>query len=514
MGTRFSFARLGIGRGSSRTVSDLQIDMMTDVDSAGSVRPAVRKDPHSQWETYTISIPSMRYASPSPRSSRFPSYKSPLPSPTAAHTRHDSGARLLDRGHLEERDYDVESLKEIDSGYHDPVENNLSPRTSEARSNSGRQSYIPSVPYLTYEEPAPVEENPRISTKFWRRSGGSSRRLSTSTSPRTPAEDSRRTSKDGSRRLSVRFDPSVSQQPSIAPRYSFLDFSSTPPSSNSSDILTAPAEREGSRAVPPAAPSAAVKPIIKGPRPLPSIAVSVPLGLMDSQPLPRDSLQSPYPRSLTVSPVDPSETSTETRSTPTPPDYQHMQYFSPVAPSPSTRTPIYPLPRMPPSARPSDLEPLNVVPSIDQYNPQFRGVEESPTDSFARSVSEINFRHMSASTSSSRRTSNYHAQYVPVVHKPLIVQKILGMQASPSALHPEGSETPRASTPRLEPLRRVEEPEMLSPSPSTPFMQRVLRIGGGHERGLSQASSQDFSTKSASPGGLSPSNSRSNMRKS
>ncbi|KAF7965168.1 hypothetical protein HWV62_45280 [Athelia sp. TMB] len=502
-GTRFSFARLGIGRG-SQSPSDLDIDMATELDSAGSVRHAVHKDPHSQWETYTISMPSMQYGPASPVSSRFPRHQSPIPSPPAvpanSHTRQDSGARLLDRGRSSgERDDDTDSSKHTDSGYHDAVEINLSPRTSEARSFNNPR---PLVPYLTYEEPTPVEEHPREprrssreSSKFWRRSR-SSHRSSVANEPMPPSKGPRR-SMNGRHLSLVRFDPSASQPPSAIPRYSFLDFSSSSSSSNSSGTFFAPLGSEQQQQVSPTTP----EPPSKRSRPLPNIATSVPLGILRSRPLQQETLHPPYSRSPPISPDYSSEPETETPSTPTPPDYDHSRSFNPIVPPPS-RAPTFSLPLPPISTRPSGPT-LLTASSTQRYHPEYRDIEESPTESFARSVSDINFRHISSSTASSRRTSAqgpYALEPPARMHKALIVQKVLGMQTPPTAQ--DEAEHPRASLSRLEPLRRMEDPEIRSQSPSTPFMQRVLRRAGGNERGSSQdfASPKSANSEASSPG--------------
>lgn len=220
-----------------------------------------------------------------------------------------------------------------------------------------------------------------------------------------------------------------------------------------------------------------------------------------SQSLQQDAQHPPYPRSLSISPEYSAEQGTEISRATNSPDYEHLRSFNPIALPPS-RAPTFSLPLPPILTRTSGLTPLTES-SAQRYHPQHGDIDESPTDSFARSVSDINFRHISASTASSRRTSAqgpYALEPPSRVHKPLIVQKVLGMQTPP--ITSGEAEPSRSSLTKLEPLRRAEDSEMCSPSLSTPFMQRVLRRAGGHDRGSSQdiASPKSPNSEASSPG--------------
>lgn len=523
-GTRFSFARMGIG--SQRSQSDIDIDLGSDCGSLRSVERAVRKDRHSQWETYTISIPSMQYASPSPRSSQqFPSQTrtSPLPlspelpaSAHSVHARHDSGARLLDSGQQEEEDDDTDSLKGAEMDFHNTVEINLSPRTAEARYFNSAGLPRTSVPYLNYEQVSPFnfdlhasKRRPKRDSKSWRWSL-SSQRPSTTNVPKIPTEDPQRVLPDGRKRLSqVHFDPSISQRPSATPKVSFLDMASSPSSSDSNGASSVSQRSEDEQETPRAV-EAPSQPPVRAPRPLPSISVSVPLGMMSSPTSQRDMPTRAYPASLSIRTSE--SASIESVSTPTPPDYQHRHSLNPIPFRTFRPLSAFLPPPLPPPLSPPPHAPVS---SSYQYQSQYQDAAESPTESFSYSISDIHFRHVDSSAPNSRRTSAasqlqsasypglYHRgdqplQRRPVSPKPLIVQKLLGTQSSiPPPPRDEIQARPTFSPPRLEPLRRVEEPEPQpqTPSLSTPFIQRVLRLGGGHER----SASRELSPRSPGP---------------
>lgn len=524
-GTSFGFAGRKFGMGAQPEKS---IDI--DIDSCGSwssLKGASRKpriDRHSQWDTYTIDLPSIppnasqrSFRQQSNHRDQFPSQSS-LRAPRSpkssfgtrsVHGRLASGALLLDIGagrDNEESDRGSNKTGEID--YRGVAEFSLSPRTSVAHCFSGVKT---SIRCSSSEEDAAQSSNVRSQDLHlsiqegspfrvdFNGIGGSSENDSgtgrsplSQVYPHTDAIDQQEQTQEPLqepqqsgrvRQISqVKFDPGASDPPPYS-KISFLDFGSS--ISNDASSSSHRSEPEKSRWSTTTGPSQA--PSLPSTEP-PSASHSTNFEVPPIPPSPQ--VTSPRPSSFPF-PV----------SMPNSPHHLQVPNFSRNirrhSSGPSTR----------------QLPLLTIPPSGHRY---VAPRSASPTDSVPMSVSDIHFRHISTSESGSYRTSEGSQllrPYPPLPRSqeplptPFIVQKLLGMNTS-GLLNPRpGPSSSRDMTPTSIPGSSTPARREPDSGQSTPFMQRVFGLSATvlsprHNRSASQdvltSSSKSSSPKSSS----------------
>lgn len=485
-GTSFGFAGFRLGTRSQRTNS---VDV--DIDSYGSWRSfkrgarRTRIGRHSQWDTYTVDLPSLSSNASQPsfrnQRERFPSQSSLRPprSPKSsfgnrsAHARLGGGAHLFSNWGMQDDDEnDNASAKIGDVDYCPAVESTLSPRTSVAhfltgimtplRSLDGEEHGIqsqlnshtrsPENLYLNIQEGSPFRVD------FVGIGGSRDNGSGTENSPLPqvhsqmesvrPEEQRQEQLQDSRserpRRISqVKFD--TSGPPPPYPKLSFLDFGSS--ISNDASSSSQRSEREKSRWSATTAPSQAPSaPNTESSSASNSIQFDLP-PIPPSPLLMQRSSSFSFPVSIPHSP-------------------HHLQV--PSISRSSRRHSSGPI---------TGQLPLLSVPSSACYP---ESPSASPTDSVPVSVSDILFRHMNTSDGVSHRTSegSQLPPHPPLPHSnesspepqptSLIVQKLLGL----SARHDQSS-----SGQNLIPEPPAVAPREPEPETSTPFMQRVLGFG-------------------------------------
>jgi len=282
----------------------------------------------------------------------------------------------------------------------------------------------------------------------------------------------RRDSQDGKRLSQAKFDPRAEHIPIT--RCSFLDFGSTPPSSNDSNASQR-GEPEKSRWSATTVPSQQTP---SGPRTEPPSAshASITFDLPRAPSKPRGP-RVQFPSSTPNSPY-------------------HRQSFDADQPRPRH------------SSGPSTSQPHTTTAGSSYHYEE----PASPTDSVTMSVSDILFRPNDSEAGSRRASAisqvlraqpsqRSNLQTLPETPTPpLIVQKLLGMSTG-DILNPASNLPPPADTnlPISEsaPAVRREVSE-----PSTPFMQRIFEIGSAalsprHNRSASQDAPKPESSKAA-----------------
>ncbi|KIM75935.1 hypothetical protein PILCRDRAFT_826769 [Piloderma croceum F 1598] len=492
-GTSIRFAGLQFGLGSQQSRPDI-----IPVDSSR------HSNRHSQWEAYTVDLSPVSHGRTQRTSPQRPDQPSgPMPFPntriprSGGHTRLGSGARLLGNpGTRDNDDDDAMSIQSREFDYHGAAELLLSPRTSEAQFVSG---FRPSMraqemgahnvdrlrlgnsqqprdaPYLDIREGTPFT----VDFADVRGLRGNSRGLRTSQlaqirsqSPeQNPEPERRRDSQDGKRLSQVKFDPH--SEPIPITRWSFLDFGSTPPSSNDSNASQR-SEPEKSRWSATTVPSQQTP---SGPRTEPPSASHASVTFD----IPRAPSQQARPRGPRVQ---------FPASTPNSP--HHRLSFGTDQPRPRHSSSLSPQPYT-----------TTATSSYHYEEPA------SPTDSVTMSVSDILFRHNDSEAGSRRASAisqvlraqpsqRSNLQTLPETSTPpppppppppLIVQKLLGM-TSGDILNTTSNPPPPADaklpTPESAPPVRREVSEL-----PTPFMQRIFEIGSAalsprHNRSASQ----------------------------
>ena len=454
-------------------------------------------DSQGPWE-YTIDLPVISPKAPSEQQpSPSPSRSIGSTTPRNAHSRKESGARLIsDQAAHDSDEDDMASTHTSEYDHSYEAELSLSPRISEAAhfisgvrtsawnndgnadntDQSATQMVRPSseAPHLDIMEPSPFAVD-FVGASGWRESKILSKsRLSqvqsVAESNATFGQDPERPRKSQEgKRLSVRFDTSARSPP--IQRSSFLDFGPNPSQSSSlNEPSGSPAlqsERERSRW------SAATSPIRDTSAPGPELPSASHSSIIFNEPPLPARPQGPR------SPLQPFNSP------------RYSQTFG------TDRT------------RPQRTSTLSIP--QEQLSP----MEVSPTDSVPMTVSDIYFRRLVDSEGASRRTSTASqlmspppplpstSQSLPDTPRtPLIVQKLLGMStSSPSTTTP-------ASPPAQDPQEPIPEPPAAQrevAEPSTPLMQRILGIGPSvlspkHHRNPSQDVTKP-SSESSRPGG-------------
>lgn len=475
-GTSFGFAGFRFGRGSQHTKS-IGIDSYDSWRSFKGVARRTRIDRHSQWDTFTIDLPSISpmasqrsFRQQPNRRDRFPSGLRPprLPKSSynnrSAHARLGTGVLLLNNwGVQDDGENDTDSAEIGETDYRHAVEFSLSPRTSVAHFLSGIKTSVqsnsdveergvqsrpesnthpPQKLYLNVQEGGPFKID-FVGIGGSRDSGTGRFPLPQEHPQREAARQSPerlRELQDGrARRISqVKFDTGGPPYPKL----SFLDFGSSVSSDASSSSQRS--EREKSRW------SATT----------PSQTPSVP----DTESSALNSINFDVPP-IPPSPIAIQQSSSFSLPVSMPHSLHHLQV--PTSLSRSSRRH---------SNRPitGQLSLLSVPSSY--YYPESRSA--SPTDSVPVSVSDIHFRHLSTSDEGSHRTSA-GSQLPP--HPPLpcnesppelpstslIVQKLFRLNTSTS-MSPMHTHMPNQNTT----TNSIPEP-----GASAPFMQRVLGFG-------------------------------------
>ena len=562
--TSFRFVGFRFGKGSpGSNYEDVEISSNGSWNnSKGRTR-----DPHSQWESFTIDLPPTSYGGSWPHSYAHPSHLEgaviPLSSrisrsPCSLHgsqpfpVRLGTGALLSNDSHGQEGNYNAKtkSIHSIDSGYGAAVEMFLSPRTSEAvfiptgsppkdiavdveddvgksvPLASGRNSRDARFLDVAAGSPfkvdfAGVEISRRNSAKTKRMSALSQTERIQPEQPPSKSEPPREQREDpqSSKRLSqVNFEFDALP----VSRFSFLDFSSSTPSS--SEVSKASSRSSKRNDVDKSA--ATSSQIVSVPRPERisnprSVSFDVPSSTSSSSLSQPPSSSFPYPMTLHVIPPS-SQQHLQVPSSSNPPQRTDSRRLStgPMGPRPLSTTRNTP-------AVTAALFPSSGNNSLDSDS------VPSPTGSLPMTVSDIYFRTVdSGSEPASRRTSlgsplsphpplpgtvTMSGAPTPLPYPPpKIVQKLLGMnQPSGSLLAggPSGGGTTsgpglsqslshddiqsRPTVPRTESSASV---IASASTPSTPFMQRMLEIGSavltpryGQERMHSRSQGQSQS---------------------
>lgn len=492
-GTSIRFAGFPFGLGSQQSKPDI-----IPVDSS---RCGNR---HSQWEAYTIDLPPVSHERTQWTSPQPPESSGPVPFPntritrSSGHTRLGSGSRLLGNSGMRDNDDDAMSIQSREFDYHGAAELLLSPRTSEAqfasrfrpsmRAQETRAHNVDRLRPNNSQQPrgAPYLDIGGEGTPFTVDFDDASRLRGNSRLGKLPLaqirsqsleqnSERRRDSQDGKRLSQVKFDPRV--EPIPITRCSFLDFGSTPSSSNNSNASQL-SEPEKSRWSATTVPSQQTP---SGPRTEPPSASHASVTFD----IPRAPSQQARPRGPRVQ---------FPASTPNSPQHRlsfgadqfRTRHSSSLSPQPYTTT----------------------ATSSYQYEEP-----ASPTDSVTMSVSDILFRP-NESEAGSRRASaisqvlraqpsqRSNLQTLPETSTPppLIVQKLLGMSS--------GDNSNPTSNPNPPPLADAKPPipefapvlREVSESP-TPFMQRIFELGSAlsprHNRNASQDVPKPESSKAA-----------------
>lgn len=469
-GTSFGFAGFRFGRGSQRSASE-----EIEIDSNGSWNSSKRgrrtRDPHSQWESYTVDLPPTSYGGSRPHSygQHSPTEGPAIPlssrisrSPRSSygsrpsHVRLGSGALLLNNtpGQEDDEDAEIKSNHSIDSGYGGAVEMFLSPRTSEAvfvaaesppkhtpvdvQDNTG-ESIPPTsginrssrdARFLNVAAGSPFKvdftgaSGSRRSSARTKRKSALSRteptqpEQSTAASKPKPAQEEQRGDPPSATRVSqVKFGSNTLEPPSS---FSFLDFSSS--TASSSDMSKASSRSSSKRSevdkshLSTAAASSQIASVrrperISNPR---SVSFDVPSsgsGSSSSQSQPQ-STSFPYPMTLHVMP------------SPSPQPEQQQQVPSSSTSNPPQRTntnsrrlSVGPMGPRPLSTTHNTLTVTAPTFPSSRNNSSDSDSVTSPTDSLPMTVSDIHFRTMDSSSEPGSRRTSSGSQLPP--HPPL-----------------------------------------------------------------------------------------------
>ena len=588
--TSFRFAGFRFGKGSpGSNYEDVEISSNRSWDSS----KRRTRDPHSQWESFTVDLPPISYGGSWPHSYAHPSHLEGAVIPLSSRisrspcslrgsqpfpVRLESGALLSNDSHGQEGNYNAKtkSIHSIDSSYGGAVEMFLSPRTSEAvfiptgsppkdiavdvEDDVGKSVPLASgrnsrdSPFLDVAAGSPfkvdfagVDVSRRSSAKTKRMSALSQTERIQPEQPASKSEPPREQREDprSSKRLSqVKFESDALP----VSRFSFLDFSSSTPSS--SEVSKASSRSSKRTDVDKSA--ATSSQIVSVPRPERisnprSVSFDVPSSASSSSLSQPQSSSFPYPTTLHVIPPSSQQHLLQVPSSSNPPQRTDSRRLStgPMGPRPLSTTRNTP-------AVTAALFPSSGNNSLDSDS------VPSPTGSLPMTVSDIYFRTVdSSSEPASRRTSlgsplSPHPPLPgtvtmsgaptpvpnPLTLPPKIVQKLLGMNQPSGSLLAGGSSGggatsgpgysqslshddihSRPAVPRTESSTSV---VASGSTPSTPFMQRMLEIGSavltpryGQERmhsrqsqNQSQGQGQGQNSSGASPDILGPNLSR------
>lgn len=570
----FHFTGIRFGKGSpGSNHEDIEINSNG---SWNSLKRGQRtRDPQSQWESFTVDLPPTSYGGSWPHSYAHRSHLeraiiSPSERMSQSPVRLGNGALSSNDPHGEDgHKADTKSIHSIDSGYGGAVEMFLSPRTSEA-------VFLPaggSPKQIAVDIEEDVGESVPLTSNTKRNSGdvrfldvaagspfkvdfaniGASRRTSAKTkrksalsrTERIQTEQPAAASKSEPPQEEQRGDSSSSKRVSQVPvsRFSFLDFS--PPTPSSSEISKASSRSSKRTDVDKSAEAASQVASVPRPERISnprSVSFDVPSSTSSSSSSQPQSSSFPYPMALHVIPPSSQHLQVPLSSSSNPPQRTNSRRLSvsPMGPRPLSTS------HNTPAVTPA------LFPSSGNNSPDSDSIP-SPTASLPMTVSDIYFRTVDGnSESASRRTSlgsprsSPHPALPgtvsmsgaptpvpdPLTLPPKIVQKLLGMnQPSGSLLaggsggggttsSPGNSQGPSQDYIQSRPaLPRTESSASVAvsgsgPTPSTPFMQRMLEIGSavltpryGQERIQSRNQSQSqgqSQSQSQNPLGNSP----------